>query len=101
MISRKWCKIKDSYDICSDGRYPYSKSKIAIFFQNRKKLKSRFCDQIAGRSCAMKNTSDRADRPLYKLAYNRCLVRCSGMGHGCTDDRRQPAVSDPNHVTRR
>jgi len=26
----------------SDGQCPYSKSKIAIFFQNRKKLKSRF-----------------------------------------------------------
>jgi len=28
--------------ITSDGQYPYSKSKIAIFFQNRKKSKSRF-----------------------------------------------------------
>jgi len=43
----------------SDGRCPYSTSNIAIIFKIEKKSKSRFCDQIARRSCAMKNTSYR------------------------------------------
>ena len=35
--------------LSSDGRFPYSKSKIKIFSQNRKKSKSRFYNKLVHR----------------------------------------------------
>ena len=42
--------------ITSDGRFPYSKSKIEIFSQNRKKSKSRFYNRVVHRFLLTWNT---------------------------------------------
>jgi len=41
---------------CSDGRFPYSKSKIEIFSQNQKKSKSRFYNKLVHRFLLTWNT---------------------------------------------
>jgi len=44
------------HTITSDGRFPYSKSKIEIFSQNRKKSKSRFYNKLVRRFLLTWNT---------------------------------------------